>query len=321
MEQFMGPQIQAGLDSLLRLAIWLTFIVVIFVPIERLFAAHQQKLLRKQFFTDLGYYFINGCFTAALLSVPISILALFVRNAIPESFLAATAALPLWARGISALVVGEIGYYWGHRLSHEIPFLWRFHAIHHSAEQIDFLVNTRAHPLDMVFGRFCGLVPIYVLGLGGPIGAEGSMIPILVNLMGTMWGYFIHGNLNWRFGPLEWLISTPAFHHWHHTKTPINRNYASTLPWLDLIFGTYHLPRNEFPSAYGIKAKMPESLLDQLAYPLDPEPPVRTPVPAIETSPAADSLPTLDESPQSPSVSSPVGETVAEESVEATSPN
>ena len=321
MEQFIGPQIQASLDSLLRLAIWLTLIVAIFVPLERLFAAHQQKFLRKQFFIDLGYYFINGCFTAALLSVPISILAMCVHNAIPGSFLDATAALPLWARAIATLVVGEIGYYWGHRLSHEIPFLWRFHAIHHSAEQVDFLVNTRAHPLDMVFGRFCGLVPIYVLGLGGPVGAEGSLVPVIVTLFGTMWGYFIHSNLNWRFGLLERVISTPAFHHWHHTKTPINRNYASTLPWLDLIFGTYYLPRNEFPSAYGIKAKMPESILDQLAYPLDPEPPVRASAPITDTSPVSDSSLNVDESQQVTSVLGTSGEPVAMETVETTSAN
>ena len=158
-------------------------------------------------------------------------------------------------------MAGEIGYYWGHRWSHEIPFLWGFHSIHHSAEEIDFLVNTRAHPLDMVFSRFCGLVPIYVLGLGGPVGPAGSVVPVLVTLIGTVWGFFIHANLRWRFGPLEWLISTPAFHHWHHTRTgPINRNYSSTLPWLDRIFGTHYLPRSEWPEAYGIKAKLPDTL-------------------------------------------------------------
>ncbi len=70
----------------------------------------------------------------------------------------------------------------------------------------------------MVFGRFCGLVPIYVLGLGGPVGPSGSLVPVLVALIGMVWGFFIHANLRWRFGPLEWLISTPAFHHWHHTE-------------------------------------------------------------------------------------------------------
>ncbi len=89
-----------------------------------------------------------------------------------------------------------------------------------------------------------------------------------------LWGFFIHGNLRWRFGPLEWLISTPAFHHWHHTRTEhINRNYSSTLPWLDWIFGTHYLPK-EWPDAYGIEARMPDSLSEQIAYPLLPRPPV-----------------------------------------------
>jgi hypothetical protein len=90
-----------------------------------------------------------------------------------------------------------------------------------------------------------------------------------------MWGFFIHANLRWRFGPLEWLISTPAFHHWHHTLNgPINRNYASTLPWLDWIFRTHYLPSDAWPEAYGIKAEMPESLVEQLAYPLFMQPSV-----------------------------------------------
>ena len=97
-------------------------------------------------------------------------------------------------------------------------------------------------------------------------------MPVIVTLISTVWGFFIHANLRWRFGPLEWFISTPAFHHWHHTKTgPINRNYASTLPWLDWIFGTHYLPK-EWPDSYGIDSEMPESLIGQLAYPLNPNP-------------------------------------------------
>src|SRR5262249_51602624 len=162
-----------------------------------------------------------------------------VHRVIPGGFLETMAALPLWARVSLGLVVGEIGYYWGHRLCHEVPFLWRFHAIHHSAEELDFLVNTRAHPFDLAFGRFCRLVPVSLLGLAGPAVAGGTEVAVVVALIGVVWGFFIHANLRWRFGPLEWLISTPMFHHWHHTRSgPINRNYASTLPWLDWIFGS-----------------------------------------------------------------------------------
>lgn len=265
-------QLAPMLIDVVRLSLWLMILVVVFVPLERLFAAHPQKVFRKGIGVDLGYYFVSSLVSAALLSVPVGLLAWTARHAVPSSLLATAAALPLWGRVLAGLVAGEIGYYWGHRWNHEIPYLWRFHCIHHSAEEVDFLVNTRAHPVDMVFGRFCGLVPMYLLGLGGPSGASGSAAPLAATLIGTIWGFFIHANLRWRFGPLEWLISTPAFHHWHHTTTPVNRNYASTLPWIDWVFGTHHLPRGEWPEAYGVKASVPESLAGQLVYPLSPEP-------------------------------------------------
>jgi sterol desaturase/sphingolipid hydroxylase (fatty acid hydroxylase superfamily) len=271
MQQLLGS-FYVGLIPILRLALWLALLAVIFVPLERLFAVSPQKLLRKAIGIDLCYYFLNSLLPALLLSLPVSLLAWAVHRAVPAGFLAGAAALPLWARLLAGMVVGEIGYYWGHRWTHEVPFLWRFHSIHHSAENVDFLVNTRAHPVDMVFSRFCGLVPIYILGLGSPASVSDTEVPVAVSLIGTVWGFFIHANLRWRFGPLEWLISTPAFHHWHHTRTgPINRNYSSTLPWIDRIFGTHHLPAS-FPASYGIKAQLPDTLGAQLAYPLLPEP-------------------------------------------------
>jgi sterol desaturase/sphingolipid hydroxylase (fatty acid hydroxylase superfamily) len=125
-----------------------------------------------------------------------------------------------------------------------------------STERKSTFWSTLAPIRSMVFGRFCALLPLYVLGLGSPAAGSSTAVPVVVTLISTVWGFFIHANLRWRFGPLEWLISTPAFHHWHHTKTgPINRNYASTLPWLDRIFGTYYLPK-EWPDCYGIDFAM-----------------------------------------------------------------
>jgi sterol desaturase/sphingolipid hydroxylase (fatty acid hydroxylase superfamily) len=273
-------QLPAWLIDVVRAASWLAALVVIFVPLERLFAAHPQKVMRKGIGVDLGYYLLSSLLPAVMLSAPIGLLAWIAHSCVPRVILESTAAQPLWARVLMGLVAGEIGYYWGHRWSHEVSFLWQFHSIHHSAEEVDFLVNTRAHPIDLVFGRFCSLVPIYVIGLGGPEGGPaGSRVPVLVALIGTLWGFFIHANLRWRFGPLEWLISTPAFHHWHHTRTgPINHNYASTLPWLDRIFGTHYLPTRELPTAYGITTTLPDSLIGQLAYPLQPHSPPRSSV-------------------------------------------
>jgi sterol desaturase/sphingolipid hydroxylase (fatty acid hydroxylase superfamily) len=270
MPQILGPQVQTILLEIIRLSLRLTVVAAIFVPLERLFAAHPQKLLRKGIVVDLGYYVINSLVIAFLLSIPIGLMAWVAHKFLPPCVVAATASLPLWARVLAGVVAGEIGYYWGHRLSHEI---------HHSAQEIDFLVNSRAHPVDLVFGRLCALAPLYALGLGSSARASGSLVPFLVTLMGLTWGFFIHANLKWRFGPLEWLVSTPAFHHWHHTRTgPINRNYSSTLPGLDWIFGSLYLPR-EWPEDYGIKAKLPDTLVDQLVYPLFPATPERVGLP------------------------------------------
>ena len=256
-----------------RLCAWLLLLALIFLPLERLFALHPQKFFRKALVQDLGYYFISGLVPGLLLAFPLSIVAWAAHAMVPYGMQAAVAAWPLWLRLLVGLIVGEIGFYWGHRWTHEIPFLWRYHSVHHSAEQLYFLISSRAHPVDNVFTRLCGLTPAYILGVASPITPTGSLVPVLIVLIATSWGFFIHSNLRWRLGPLEWLIASPAFHHWHHTlREPVDRNYASMLPWMDWIFGTYYLPK-QWPSSYGIQAKLPDSLGGQLLYPLLPESP------------------------------------------------
>jgi len=253
-----------------RLSIWLAILAAIFMPLERLFAVHPKQLWRKGIERDLFYYFLNNLLPAALLSLPIAALAWLAHHIIPASWPQTLAALPLWAQVGAGLVASEFGYYWGHRWCHEVPLLWRFHALHHGAREMDFLVHTHAHPLDMVFGRLCGLVPLYLLGLGNPVNLEGSLVPVYVAVFGTVWGFYIHANIRWRWGPLEQLIATPAFHHWHHTLSgPINRNYSSTFPWLDRAFGTLYLPK-QWPADYGIAQPLPETLAAQLTDPLLP---------------------------------------------------
>ena len=104
------------------------------------------------------------------------------------------------------MLVGETAYYWAHRASHQIPFLWRFHAVHHSAEELDFLVNTRAHPVDIVWSRMIMLTPIFALGLANPLSYGDGLVATAVLLTGSIWAYFIHSNLRWRLGPFEWLL-------------------------------------------------------------------------------------------------------------------
>ena len=275
MPEFLDQQhLQAFLLSVLRLALWLLLLAVIFLPLERFFALRPRKILCKSLASDIGYYFISGLLPGLLLAPPMALVAVAAHAVVPYTVQATAASLPLWARAVAALVVSEIGFYWGHRWAHEIPFLWRFHSVHHKPEQIYFLISSRAHPLDNVFVRLCGLVPVFVLGIATPLTPEGGAVSALLVLLITMWGFLIHANVRWRFGPLEWLVATPAFHHWHHTLgEPRDRNYASMLPVMDWIFGTHHLPRKEWPVSYGTDTAMPASLGGQLVYPLMPRPP------------------------------------------------
>lgn len=249
----MAIDLHACLIALARLSLWLAILSAIFVPLERLFAvAHDGR--RAPYKLEIGLYFLNSLLPATILAPIFGAVAVATRAILPPAYLGAVAALPLWAAIGAGLIVGELGAYWGHRLSHASPLLWRFHAVHHAPERLHFLSNTHAHPVDIVFIRLCALAPLYALGLADPAGVERTAVPIAVTLIGAVWTFFIHADLRWRFGPLEWLVSTPAFHHWHHANDEHrHQNFASLLPILDRLFGTHHLP-DHFPASYGLDA-------------------------------------------------------------------
>ena len=272
-----------------QLVAWLAILIAIFVPLERLCALHPAKIWRKQIGVDLAWYFINSLLPAVVLSVPLAVLSRALVAVNPLGYYSMAAAWPLWMKVLLTLLVNDIGAYWGHRALHAFPLLWRFHAIHHSAEELDWLVNTRAHPFDMVFTRLSGLAPVYLLGLAQTAGVHKDPVVLIATIFGTVWTFFLHANIRARLGPLEWLISSPAFHHWHHTKDEHrDRNFAFVFPFIDRIFGTAWLPKY-WPPSYGIDEKVSPTLAGQFFDPLEPaRPPLQPGAPAKPVSTTGD---------------------------------
>jgi sterol desaturase/sphingolipid hydroxylase (fatty acid hydroxylase superfamily) len=254
-----------------RYANGLLLLALLFVPLERRFGRRRQATLRTGWAIDVTWYFLTSMLPSRLLALPVGAMLWALSGVAPHGLWPALGELPALPRFALAIGLAEVGFYWGHRAMHASALLWRFHAIHHSAPELDWLVNTRAHPVDWMFVRLCGLLPLYALGLAQPQRGEPDWVPLLVTLVGSLWGYLIHANLRWRFGALEHLVATPVFHHWHHQDLgPGGRrhtNYAAFLPVLDRVFGTLHLPHEGWPERYGTGEPPLPTLVDQLLGP------------------------------------------------------
>ena len=206
--------------DLIRLGVWLALIMAVFVPLERLFAARRQPVARPGFVIRHSLVFPqqSGAEIAAGAAGECGRLGSPPRHAEPvlcgnwRRCRSGCGCRPPWW-SVKPAITGRTA-----RCT-AVPYLWRFHAIHHSAQDMDFLVNTRTHPIDSFFGRFCGLVPMYVLGLAQPMGNRMDLVPVLFRAGSADYGAFsCTANVSWRFGWLEYLVATPAFHHWHHTQ-------------------------------------------------------------------------------------------------------
>lgn len=260
----MPPALASFIHEAERATVWLFLLTVIFVPLERLFAQKRQPIFRRQFGTDVGYYFLASLFTNAVLATLTGALAVAIYRVLPMAVVEFGRHLTLWQRMLATLVVGELGFYWGHRWSHEWPLLWRFHIVHHSPDQVDWLTSTRAHPVDVLVTRLCGFTLIYACGLA-QVGGKASIATMALTVFTIFWGFFIHANLRWRLGWVEWVIATPAFHRWHHTNDEHrDMNYASTLPLWDWVFGTIHLPKRAVPPVFGADRKIADTMVGQL---------------------------------------------------------
>ncbi|MGV8935849.1 MAG: sterol desaturase family protein [Allorhizobium sp.] len=169
---------------------------------------------------------------------------------------------PMVLQVVLGLIVAELGLYIAHRLAHEKLSLWRFHALHHSVERL-WVINTgRFHFVDSLIKIALSQTPLYLLGAPLPVFLWISAVTAFVGLL-------THCNIAVRTGPLDWFLSTPRLHRWHHSRVLAegNTNYGENLVLWDQLFGTYYNPPRSSSTDIGITGRVAKSFLGQVVQP------------------------------------------------------
>jgi sterol desaturase/sphingolipid hydroxylase (fatty acid hydroxylase superfamily) len=253
-----GPAI--GLDWFLLDMLLMT---LIFSPIEVLWPAYpKQSVFRSEWLTDIVYFLSTHLpiqLTSLLILLPATKLTAFLG--VP-ALVETVGRLPWVVQFFLAVLVADLAEYAVHRAFHTVPFLWGFHAIHHSSKALDWIAGSRSHLVDDVAVRGFMLIPMMLI-------FPHDMI-VAYLLFVTIHATWTHCN----FGPsVRWLepyLILPRFHHWHHSsqREAIDKNFAIHFPWIDRIFGTYYLPEDRWPDTYGLyRQEMPAGFWAQFFYP------------------------------------------------------
>lgn len=170
---------------------------------------------------------------------------------------------PIWIQILIMILSSDFLRYWLHRAAHTWTFLWRFHAVHHSVHKLYWLNLGRFHPLDRTLQLFCDTLPFILLSISKEVLA-------LYFVVYSIKGFFQHTNVDVKLGWLNYIISGPELHRWHHSITinESNNNYGNfTIIW-DILFGTYFLPKDKQVSELGLlNRNYPMSFLKQMQAP------------------------------------------------------
>lgn len=154
---------------------------------------------------------------------------------------------PVAIQAVGAFLIVDFMFYVTHWLKHKVPWLWYFHAVHHSQRHVNLFTTFRNHPFEGLINLSIKAVPIAIVGGSYPAWA-------LFALFNSMWGYYIHANVRTNMGPLKYLIVTPQNHRLHHSIEPqhLDRNFGERLTIWDWMFGTLYKDFDVYPSS-GVK--------------------------------------------------------------------
>jgi sterol desaturase/sphingolipid hydroxylase (fatty acid hydroxylase superfamily) len=265
-----GASVQAGEITGRGMALGIDWFVLaflgsmlIFIPLEKAFAQKPLAVLRPEWRTDLAYFFVGHVLIQFYLLFTNTVSDTLFGWAHADWLQGSVRAWPVSLQFAVAVIVADTCQVLVHRAYHRVPWLWRIHAVHHSAPHLDWLAGSRMHVAEVLITRTAVVVPLYLLGFAEPA------LNAYVLLVGVQ-AVLAHANVGWRFGPLRYLLVTPQYHHWHHARHAdyTDANYAVHLPVIDWLFGTFRLPGDAWPERYGVfEPAVPRGFFRQLAFP------------------------------------------------------
>jgi sterol desaturase/sphingolipid hydroxylase (fatty acid hydroxylase superfamily) len=241
----------------------LLILALLFIPLERMRPLDAAlTVMRKGFRTDLLHFFASHLLVGISVFLTMAPAAWAFAGIVDPAFQTRVAGQPVILQILEAMILADLFQYGIHRAFHEIPFLWRFHSIHHSSRGMDWLAGSRLHLVDIVVTRAIAFLPLFVMGF-----SERALQAYLVLI--AFHAVFNHANIDCVLRPLRWIITTPRYHHWHHTADAhaIDRNFAAQIPAIDWVFGTAY-QTDGWPERYGLaEGEAPDGWWNQVAAP------------------------------------------------------
>ena len=219
------------------------FALEIFAPWRK-----EQRKFRKDFWLDLFYVFFNFFLFSLIIYNAASdvVVNLFVdllgRLGVTNLVAIEVASWPIWAQLLALFVLRDFIHWNVHRLLHRVGFLWEFHKVHHSVEELGFAAHLRFHWMENVVYNAIQYVPLAMVGFG----VDDFFIVYILSLL---IGHFNHSNIVLPLGPLKYLLNNPQMHIWHHAKEwpasrPYGINFGLSLSLWDYLFGTAIIPHD-----------------------------------------------------------------------------
>ena len=253
---------------------WLIAISLAVYALELLFPwRKKQEAIRKDFWLDTFYMFFNVFIFsvigfAALSEVFVVLFNNFLGNVFGIRNLVAIeiSSWPSWSQLLTLFVVRDFVQWNVHRLLHQVPWLWKFHKVHHSVEEMGYAAHLRYHFMETIVYRTIEYIPLAMIGFG--------LQPfIIVHLFALTIGHLNHANIYLPLGPLKYIFNNPQMHIWHHAKElpagSYGINYGISLSVWDYLFGTTWMPHDgrDIPLGFPDVEKYPDDFWRQVKEP------------------------------------------------------